>query len=272
MKITIRNLTHQYNNQVTALRDVDLLIQSGESVAIVGENGAGKTTLAKQLNGLLKPTAGEVFIGDLNTANQTPASLARFVGYAFQNPDQQIFASKVSDEVRFGPQNLGYSEDKVKTFSQEALSAVGLQEQGEKHPYDLHLADRKLLTLAAVLAMQTPIVIFDEPTTGQDAYHVQQIGKIIAELKSKGRSVLTISHDLDFCAEYFDRVVVLRSGEVIADGPAEDVLPQSELLASAAVNPPQLVRLAQALDLTIMPRTPEEFVEGYNKYRKSQSR
>jgi energy-coupling factor transport system ATP-binding protein len=268
MKITIRDLTHQYDTQVTALRDVNLLIQSGESVAIVGENGAGKTTLAKQLNGLLKPTKGDVIIGDYNTADHTPAALARFVGYAFQNPDQQIFASKVAEEVEFGPRNLGFSTDQIRTFSQQALSAVGLEDQQEKHPYDLHLADRKLLTLAAVLAMQTPIIVFDEPTTGQDSYHINQIGKIITDLQSLGRTVLTISHDLDFCAKYFNRVIVLRNGEVIADGPARDVLKETKLLASAAVNPPQLVRLSQSLGLQLMPRTPEEFVEDYNTYRK----
>jgi energy-coupling factor transport system ATP-binding protein len=263
MNITVRNLTHQYDNQVIALRDVNLSIQSGESVAIVGENGAGKTTLAKQINGLLKPTQGEVYIGEFSTVEKTPAFLARYVGYAFQNPDQQIFASKVIDEVQFGPINLGFPEDKVGSSSSGALKAVGLEEQAEKHPYDLHLADRKLLTLAAVLAMGTPIIIFDEPTTGQDALHIQQIGEILTSLKSSGRTVLTISHDLDFCARYFDRVVVLRGGEVIADGPAEKVLIESSLLVSASVNPPQLVRLAQALDLSIMPRTPEEFVEDY---------
>jgi energy-coupling factor transport system ATP-binding protein len=268
MKITVQNLTHQYDNQVTALREVDLTILSGESCAIVGENGAGKTTLAKQLNGLLKPTQGSVWIGEFNTAQHTPARLAHHVGYAFQNPDQQIFSSKVIDEVRFGPKNLAYPEQKVEQYAQQALKAVNLEDQQQKHPYDLHLADRKLLTLAAVLAMQTPIVIFDEPTTGQDAVHIQRIGNIIEDLKAAGRTVLTISHDLDFCARHFNRIVVLRKGEIIADGPAEDILQKSELLASASINPPQLVRLAQALGIKAMPRTPEAFLDVYNEHRK----
>jgi energy-coupling factor transport system ATP-binding protein len=270
MKITVSNLTHQYHNQVTALQNVDLTIHSNESVAIVGENGAGKTTLAKHLNGLLKPTHGDVLIGEHNTADHTPAALARYVGYAFQNPDQQIFASKVAEEVRFGPRNLGFSPDQINNFSQQALKAVGLENQQEKHPYDLHPADRKLLTLASVLAMQTPIIVFDEPTTGQDAYHIDQIGSIITDLQTSGRTVLTISHDLDFCARYFNRVIVLRMGKVIADGLATDVLKETELLASAAVTPPQLVRLSQSLGLKLMPRTPDEFVEGYSKNKPDQ--
>jgi len=269
MNITIQSLTHRYNSQVTALQDVDLLIESGESVAIIGENGAGKTTLVKHLNGLLKPTDGNVLIGEHNTNDQTPAALAHFVGYAFQNPDQQIFASKVAEEVQFGPRNLGYSPDQISKFTRRALSAVGLEDQQHNHPYDLHPADRKLLTLASVLAMQTPIIVFDEPTTGQDASHINQIGSIITDLHSSGRTVITISHDLDFCASYFDRVIVLRKGMKIGDGMVEEVLKETQLLATAAVTPPQLVRLSQSLGLQLMPRTPEEFLAGYTAYQEN---
>ena len=260
MDITIRELTHRYNEQVTALRGVSLEIGSGDCLAIIGENGAGKTTLAKHLNGLLKPSQGQVIIGGESTAGLTPAKIARHVGYAFQNPDQQLFARMVREEVRFGPANLGYSDQEVEEYTEAALQVVGLWDQAERHPYDLHLADRKLLTLAAILAMQTPIVIFDEPTTGQDARHIELIGSIIGDLKSQGRTVISISHDLDFCAAYFDRIVVLRRGEVIADGPTSQVLLEEELLVSAAVHPPQLVRLALALDWPHFSRTAEDFV------------
>jgi len=262
MDINIQDLTHAYNSQVTALKGVNLRIPRGDCLAIIGENGAGKTTLAKQINGLLKPSQGVVNIGEHTTAELSPAKIARFVGYAFQNPDQQLFASKVVDEVRFGPVNLGYSSQEVTTFTEQALAAVGLEDQTEKHPYDLHLADRKLLSLAAVLAMRTPIVIFDEPTTGQDALHIQKIGAIIQQLKAQGRTVITISHDLDFCAAYFERVVVLRRGEVIADGPAAEVLMQVDLLATAAVKPPQLVRLALGLGWDHFAGTPEDFMQA----------
>jgi energy-coupling factor transport system ATP-binding protein len=203
----------------------------------------------------------------MDTSQHTPAQLAKQIGYAFQNPDQQIFASKVYDEVQFGPSNLGYAAEEIERFSQSALRAVGLEDQAQKHPYDLHLADRKLLTLAAVLAMNTPVIIFDEPTTGQDARHIQQIGSIVENLKAEGRTVITISHDLDFCARYFERVIVLRAGELIADGSTREVLLQSDLLASAAVNPPQLVRLGQALGISAMARTPDEFVNTYQSIR-----
>lgn len=267
MEIKVKDLTHQYSSQVTALKGINLEIPAGDCLAIIGENGAGKTTLAKQLNGLLKPSQGEVWIGEHNTAKLTPAMIARYVGYAFQNPDQQLFASKVIDEVRFGPTNLGYSPQEISEHTQRALSAVGLEDQAEKHPYDLHLADRKLLSLAAVLAMNTPVVIFDEPTTGQDALHIRKIGAIITQLKALGRTVITISHDLDFCGSYFERVVVLRGGQAIADGPASQVLLQADVLASAAVKPPQLVRLAQGLGWDHFAATPEDFVRAFKKER-----
>jgi energy-coupling factor transport system ATP-binding protein len=268
MDIRVKDLTHQYSCQVTALKGINLEIFAGDCLAIVGENGAGKTTLAKQLNGLLKPTQGEVWIGEENIAKLTPAKIARFVGYAFQNPDQQLFASKVLDEVRFGPSNLGFTPREIDDFIYKALEAVGLEDQLEKHPYDLHLADRKLLSLAAVLAMQTPVVIFDEPTTGQDAHHIQKIGSIIKGIQDQGRTAITISHDLDFCASYFERVIVLRGGEIIADGQASEVLLKTEILASAAVKPPQLVRLAQELDLDYFAATPSEFVHGLKDRKK----
>jgi energy-coupling factor transport system ATP-binding protein len=263
MDIRVKDLTHQYSSQVTALKGINLDIPSADCLAIVGENGAGKTTLAKQLNGLLKPSLGEVWIGDQDTSNLTPAKISHHVGYAFQNPDQQLFASKVLDEVRFGPSNLGFSPGEIDDFSHQALEAVGLDDQVDKHPYDLHLADRKLLSLAAVLAMQTPIVIFDEPTTGQDAHHIKKIGSIINQLQEVGRTVITISHDLDFCARYFRRIVVLRGGEIIADGPTSQVLLEVDLLSSAAVKPPQLVRLAQGLNWDYFAATPEEFIQGF---------
>lgn len=263
MDIKVTDLTHIYSSQVTALKGINLEIPRGDCLAIIGENGAGKTTLAKQLNGLLKPSQGEVWIGKHNTAKLTPAKTARYVGYAFQNPDQQLFASKVLDEVRFGPSNLGYSAQEITDFTYQALAAVGLEDEMEKHPYDLHLSDRKLLSLAAVLAMQTPVVIFDEPTTGQDALHIQKIGSIINQLKELGRTVITISHDLDFCASYFDRIVVLRGGEIIADGPAAQVLLEVDLLASAAVKPPQLVRLALELGWPYFAPTPADFIQGF---------
>ena len=261
MKITIDNVTFTYPAGITALRQVSLAVDMGETVAIIGHNGAGKTTLAKHLNGLLKPGQGRVLVGEWDTRQQTVAQLAGRVGYVFQNPDDQLFESTVWAEVAFGPRNLGYGEAEVEAAVAEALGQVQLEEVAQIHPYDLHAAQRKRVALAAVLAMQTPAVIFDEPTTGQDSRGVALIGAIIESLKRDGRTVLAISHDIDFCAEHFERVVVMGQGQVLADGAAAAVLGQAELLAQTDVQPPQLARLAAALGLPGTPLTVAAFLD-----------
>ncbi len=260
MNISVEAVSFRYPSGVLALRDVTLHIAPGESVAIIGENGAGKTTLAKHLNGLLKPERGSVRIGGWDTREHTVAQLARRVGYAFQNPDDQLFEDNIWDEVAFGPRNLGQSEAEVHANVTATLRQLGLEAMAQVHPYDLPASQRKFVALAAVLAMRTPVVILDEPTTGQDMRGLARIAGIVEALKAEGRTVITISHDIDFCAEHFERVVVMAGGMILADGPTSAVLAQSDVLARADVEPPQLTRLARALGLPGAPRTVEEFV------------
>ncbi len=261
MNITISDLHFTYPTGVEALRGVSLAIAAGEAVAILGENGAGKTTLVKHLNGLLRPTRGRVAVGDWDTREHSVAQLAGRVGYVFQNPDDQLFERTVQAEVAFGPRNLGRSEAEARAAVAEALAQVGLAERAADNPYDLHLSQRKLLALAAILAMRTPVVVLDEPTTGQDARGLAGIAAIIAALRAAGRTVIAISHDVDFCAEHFERAVVMAAGQVVADGPAGEVLGQADVLRSAEVEPPQLARLAAALGLPGVPLRVEQFVE-----------
>jgi energy-coupling factor transport system ATP-binding protein len=211
VKVSVEHVSFSYPGGVEALRDVSLTIEPGEAVAILGENGAGKSTLAKHLNGLLRPGAGRVLIGDWDTREHTAAQMAQRVGYVFQNPDDQLFERAVRKEVAFGPHNLGFPDAEVDRLVSEALDQVGLADRADAHPYDLPLFERKLLTLGAVLAMQTPIIIFDEPTTGQDARGMERIGRIIEDLRAEGRTVITISHDVDFCAEHFPRLCSCRA-------------------------------------------------------------
>lgn len=261
MNITITDLTFTYPGNVHALQGVALTIDSGAAVAIVGENGAGKTTLVKHFNGLLKPTSGSVVVGEWDTRRCSVAKLASRVGYVFQNPDDQLFERSVIKEVSFGPRNLGRTDAESLKAGEEALAAVGLQGKETTHPYDLHLSQRKLLALAAVLAMHTPVIVLDEPTTGQDAAGLATIGQLVERLKAERRTVVTITHDIDFAAEHFERVVVMARGKVLADGRAADVLARSDVLRTAEVEPPQLARLAQALGLAGTPLNPADFVD-----------
>lgn len=260
MNLLVEDVRFTYPGGAEALRGVTLRVESGEAVAIVGENGAGKTTLVKQFNGLLKPTHGRVTIDEWDTREHTVARMAARVGFVFQNPDDQIVERSVEEEVAFGPRRLGQSPDEVADNIAAALEQVELTAQAKTHPYDLTAPQRKLVTLASVLAMRTPIVVFDEPTMGQDARGVALIGKILEDLKAKGSTVIIITHDIDFCAAHFERVVVMADGQVLADGPAAEVLSRADLLATTNVEPPQLIRLAQALQLPGAPLTVDAFV------------
>lgn len=260
MDITVDSLSFTYPSGVVALESVSLQIVSGESVAIIGQNGAGKTTLVKHFNGLLKPSSGKIQVGGWDTRDHSVAELAARVGYVFQNPDEQLFQSTVWSEVIFGPKNLGKTDAQTSELAHSALQAVGLNASTQKHPYDLYASQRKMVALAAVLAMDTPIVIMDEPTTGQDYSGTQRVGQVVESLKKQGKTVITIAHDIDFCAEHFERVVVMAQGRILIDGAAREVLSQTETLAQTYVEPPQLMRLAEGLKMAARPLTAEEFV------------
>jgi energy-coupling factor transport system ATP-binding protein len=267
MNLRFEGVSFSYPTGVHALRDVNLAIGSGEAVAVVGENGAGKTTLAKHMNGLLRPDSGKVWVGDWDTAGRTVAALSRRVGYVFQNPDDQLFERSVRAEVAFGPRNQGLSSKEIDVLVQASLATVGLELEAATHPYDLHVSQRRLVALAATLAMRTPAIILDEPTTGQDAAGVRRLAGIVEALKAEGRTVVTISHDLDFCAEHFERVVVMSGGRILADGPAPEILSQVDLLAQADVEPPQIAQLSRALGLPSKPMSVEEFIELFAAHR-----
>lgn len=250
MDLKVESVSFRYPTGVLALDGISLTIKAGETLAIVGENGAGKSTLAKHLNALLLPERGRVMVGDWNTREHTTAQLAARVGYAFQNPDDQLFAPTVGEEVAFGPRNLGFEKHTTEVRVAGALAKVGLQDFLETHPYDLPMSQRKLVVIAAILAMDTPVVLLDEPTIGQDGLGIAKVGQIVDELGKEDRTVIVISHDLDFCAERCSRVVVMSGGRIKADGPAWQVLYQVDLLQAAAVDAPQIARLAMSLGYT----------------------
>jgi energy-coupling factor transport system ATP-binding protein len=262
MKIEIKDLHYTYPAGVKALNGISLTIEAGEQVTIIGQNGAGKTTLVKHLNGLLQPTSGSVSIGGWETTKYPVAKLASRVGYVFQNPDEQLFTRTVHQEVSFGPKNLGYDAEKVETLVDDALALTELTSQKETNPYDLSPTWRKMVALASIIAMDTPIVILDEPTTGQDAANIARMANVIATLRERGKTLITITHDIDFCAENFERVIALSQGKVLLDGSTNEVLGQEETLAQTFVDPPQLTRLGLRLGLKEVVRNQKEFLNA----------
>ena len=253
--IEVAGLVHVYPDGTRALDGVDLRVAVGEAVAIIGQNGSGKTTLVRHLNGLLRPTEGSVRIDGRDIAGTRVARLAAIVGLAHQDPDQQIFAGRVRAEVAFGPRNLGLRGLDLDGAVADALAAVGLADAGDAIPYDLGYARRKLLAIASVLAMRTPIIILDEPTTGQDLRGATVVREIVRRLTGEGRTVLAISHDMRFVAETFGRVVVMRGGQIILDGEPAGVFEAAAwpALASTYVEPPLAARVGAYLGLGSTP-------------------
>jgi energy-coupling factor transport system ATP-binding protein len=249
-ELAVDNLVHVYRDGgVRALDGVDLRVASGERLALIGQNGSGKTTLVRHLNGLLRPTEGRVTIDATDAGDQTVAQLASRVGLVFQDPDRQIFAGSVRSEVEFGPRNLGRSGPDLRAAVSAALDATGLAGDETTNPYDLGQSRRKLLALASVLAMRTPVLVLDEPTTGQDARGVDRVRAVVASVAAEGRTVIAISHDMRFVAETFERVIVMQAGRIILDGSPERVFAADawEALGSTFLEPPLAAVLGERL-------------------------
>ena len=216
--------------------------------AIIGQNGAGKTTLVRVLKGLLKPDSGEIRYQGENLETKTVAELASRVGYVFQNPDDQIFKYKVLEEVMFGPLNIGMSPQEAEASAHEALRMVGLDEKADENPYDLELSDRKMVAIASVLAMNTDVIILDEPTIAQSWNGREKIREIIQTQAAQGKLVIAILHDMDFVASSFDRVIAMAHGEILADGAPTEVFRNHPVLEKAALAAPPLYELLEELE------------------------
>ena len=253
--IEFEAVSFSYPDGTRALSDVGLRIGPGESVAIVGQNGSGKSTLVRHLNGLLRPTAGRLLLDGRDVRPIHVARLAGLVGLAFQNPDRQLFAGRISAEVAFGPRNLGIRGEELEERVLAALEDVGLAAESATNPYDLGYSRRKLLALASVLAMRTPVLVLDEPTTGQDARGVARVREVAARVAGEGRTVIAISHDMRFVAESFRRVVVMQAGRVVLDGAPDMVFAKMAWgeLRAAHLEPPLPALAGARLDLGSTP-------------------
>ena len=252
LAIEVRDLHFSYDS-APVLLGINLEIERGEMVAIMGENGAGKTTLIKHFNGLLKPKSGYVKILGRDTRESSVAELARYVGLVFQNPDHQLFAETVEKEVEFALRNFGFDEEEIKRRVDWALSALGLEKYRERSPFALSVGERKRLAIASVLCYDPEIVVFDEPTAGQDYLQKVKIAEILDMLRARGKTVVVVTHDVEFVAGNFERVVVMSKGKIVGDGPAREVLADFELLERARLLPPQIVQCARELEMLGVP-------------------
>jgi energy-coupling factor transport system ATP-binding protein len=244
------NVSYIHQTGVVALNEVTVQFGKGELVAIVGANGAGKTTLVKHMNGLLKPTKGTVKVFGYDTTQQTVAALSRRVGIVFQNADHQLFSDTVEHEIEFGLRNFGFSDDVVKQRVDWALRFFGLKEYANTSPMMLSGGEKKRLCLAAVLAWDPDVLVLDEPTVGQDLLHKEKLEQIIRLLLTQEKTVILVSHDIEFLWPMQPRTVVMSKGKIIADRPASKVFTDDYVLASARLINPQLVELSKRLKLS----------------------
>ena len=256
----IENLDFSYLADVPVLKNLNMKLDK-RPTAIIGQNGAGKTTLVKLLKGLLKPVSGSIYFHGEDISGKTVAMLAGNVGYVFQNPDDQIFKYNVMDEILFGPLNIGMDAERAKKEAERALKLTGLTGKEKENPYDLELYERKMTAIASVLAMDTDVLILDEPTIAQDWKGRQIIGGIIRSLSERGKLVIAILHDMDFVAENFERVIIMAHGRVLADGTAKEVFAQEEALKKARLQKPYVMQLCEALGYEKSYLTVEELLK-----------
>jgi energy-coupling factor transporter ATP-binding protein EcfA2 len=244
--IKISNLRHWYEPGRIILDGINLSIAETEFTAIIGQNGSGKTTLMKNISGLLRPKQGEIFIRGINTTGADAAEIAKEAGYVMQDHDNQLFEQTVFDEVAFSLKHK-CSKKEINEKVEEALETVGLSGKKEAFPPALPRADRFKAVFAAVLAMNTGILLLDEPVAGQDSRGCRMIMDIIAGLHQKGKTVLLITHNIGIAARYAKRIIVMKNARILLDGPPLEIFGQSEKLAEAGILAPQITRLSQEL-------------------------
>ncbi len=263
--LVARHLHHTYTDGTVALRDVSLEVRSGEYLLIIGQNGAGKSTLVKHFLRLLEPTRGSVCVAGRDTREYTVAELARQIGYVAQNPDHQLFNATVEDEVAFALRAWGLPAAEITARTEASLTMLELEAVRHRHPFSLPKGLRARVVIAAILAMQPRVLIFDEPTTGQDDRGARRILEISHRLHMAGKTIIVITHHLHLMPGYARRVVVMGKGQILLDAPLRRAYHALEILQATHVTPPQAVRLSRAVAPTSRLLTPEEIAQGVQR-------
>ena len=246
--IIVENLYFTYPNGIKALLGVNLKIEDGEFVAIMGQNGAGKTTLVKHMNGLLKPTRGRVLVDGVDTRRVSVAWLARKVGLVFQNPDHQLFSETVEEEISFALKNFGYDRKTIKRRVEWALKMLDLERYRKVSPFMLSGGERKRVALASVLAWDPKIIILDEPTIGQDYMQKEKLRQFILQLNQQGKTIIVVTHDVEFIAECNPRIILMKQGRIMVSGKSEEILTNEDLVKEASITLPEIAKLFKCLE------------------------
>ena len=246
--ILVEGVSFKYPSGVEALKGVFLTVKDGEFIAIMGQNGAGKTTLVKHFNGLLKPSSGTIRVDGVETTKTTIASLSKTVGFVFQNPDHQLFSETVEQEIAFALKNFGFEEAVVEKQITWALNLLSLEQYRKTSPFMLSGGERKRVALASVLAWDPQILILDEPTIGQDHEQKEKLRQFILQLQTQGKTVVIVTHDVEFVAECNPRVILMNEGKIVADGEGKEILTNTAALVESSIVLPQVAQIFKKLE------------------------
>lgn len=250
MLFRLENLSHRYYDGTIALSEVSLSFEKGERIALLGTNGSGKTTLLNHLNGILRPTSGQIFFEDkpLEYDSKSLLNLRKRVGFVFQDPNDQLFASTVKQDVAFGPLNLGFPADQVKKLVNESLKIVGMEEFMEKPPHFLSLGQKKRVALAGVLAMQPEVIIMDEPTANLDPLATSEILNLLLNLNKEQRiTLLLATHDVDMVPLFANKLCILNKGRLASVGTPKEIFSNTELVRNVNLRSPRITNLFEVL-------------------------
>ena len=238
--IMIHDVDYVYSNGTIALKQVSLNIKKGEFIAIMGQNGAGKTTLIRTFNGLIRPTKGSIFLEGENIEAKTIATISKKVGVIFQNPMHQLFSNTLEDEIKFSLKNLNLDKEEIQIKADQILKEFDLEKYRKRSSFNLSGGESKKLAIASILCRNPDILVFDEPTLGQDAKEINFfLGLIKNELK-RGKTIIMVTHNIEFTVEHVPRTILMSGGQIIADGPTQSIFTNEFLISKSSLIMPQI--------------------------------
>ncbi len=238
--IIIKDVRYSYDDGTEAIKGINLNVYGSEIIGIMGQNGAGKTTLIRTLNGLIRPSSGIIYINGENIEVKTIAQLSQKIGIIFQNPQHQLFENSVEDEIRFSLKNLNLSKNEIQNRVESVLKTFNLEKYRERSPLNLSGGETKKLGIASIICRDPEIIVFDEPTLGQDAKEIKFFIELLKKEKEAGKTIIIVTHNIEFAVEHIPRTILMANGSIIADGPTRKLLSNELLVGKSSLVLPQI--------------------------------